>query len=238
MLQLSDDAGRVLAESASAPVGGRVPFAGLAAGQALRDPQTLTLPADLAPGIYDLALGRQRSDGTWLPIRRGAVALGRTYPLATIRVPGRPLNLTPPDVQYPVEARFGEAIRLLGYDTPAPSFHDQDPISSIELVLHWQAIAPTATPFKIFLHLVSEDGPAGIMSQADLYTLLPTSGWVPGEYLADGASLDVPLGLPPGDYVLLLGFYDEATGDRLPVRDATGQDLGDSLVLGTFRLGQ
>jgi hypothetical protein len=36
--------------------------------------------------------------------------------------------------------------------------------------------------------------------------------------------------------VALLGWYDEATGQRLPVYDAAGTALGDSLALGPFEL--
>jgi hypothetical protein len=88
VLQLADDAGTVLAEAASAPAAGRAPFVGLSAGQAVRDPRTFELPQDLAPGVYNLSLGRRQNDGSWLPVRRGPVSLGSTYPLATIRVTG------------------------------------------------------------------------------------------------------------------------------------------------------
>jgi hypothetical protein len=90
VLQLIDDDGNVLAEAQSAPAGGRAPFVGLEAGQVVRDPRALTLPGDLAAGVYNLSLGRQRPDGTWLPIRRGLAPLGLTYPLATIRVLDQP----------------------------------------------------------------------------------------------------------------------------------------------------
>ncbi len=86
VLRLADDAGNVLAESSSAPAGGQAPFARLAAGQAVRDPRSVTLPSDLAPGVYNLLLGRQHADGAWFPVRRGPFPLGSTYPLATIRV--------------------------------------------------------------------------------------------------------------------------------------------------------
>jgi len=86
MLQLTDDAGTVLAKSASAPAGGRAPFGRLAAGQTVRDPRQVYLPADLAPGVYNILLGRQRADGTWHPVRRGPFPLGSSYLLATVRV--------------------------------------------------------------------------------------------------------------------------------------------------------
>ncbi len=89
VLRLADDDGNILAESSSAPAGGRAPFARLVGGQTIRDPRTVPLPGDLAPGVYNLLLGRQRADGSWLPIRRGPLPLGTTYPLATVRVLGQ-----------------------------------------------------------------------------------------------------------------------------------------------------
>jgi hypothetical protein len=86
VLQLKDGAGQVLAEVASAPVGGRAPLASMVAGQTVRDPVTLELPGHLAPGVYDLVVGRRRAGGSWLPVRRGPFPLGPTYPLATIRI--------------------------------------------------------------------------------------------------------------------------------------------------------
>ncbi len=86
VLRLSDDAGHVLAEASSAPVEGRAPFPRLSKGQVVRDPRCFTLPADLAPGVYSLSLGRRQPDGPWLAVRRGALHLGEVYPLATVHV--------------------------------------------------------------------------------------------------------------------------------------------------------
>jgi hypothetical protein len=238
VLQLADDAGQVWTEGASAPATGRAPFGAWAAGQALRDPQALALPGDLAPGVYTLSVGRQRPDGTWLPVRRGPFPLGSTYPLATVRVAGRPLDLTPPSPQHPVEARFGRNIRFLGYELQPASLASPIPGSRIEVVLYWQALEPTATPHRIFLHLVGDGDPSDIRAQADAYPHLPTSGWLPGEYVSDRIALDLPAGLDPGEYRLLLGLYEEATGTRLPVLDAGGEAAGDSLVLARVPVGQ
>jgi uncharacterized membrane protein len=231
VLQLTDDAGHVLAEASSAPVAGQVPFAGLRAGQTVRDPRSLTLPGGLDPGVYNLAVGRRGTGGTWLPVRRGRLPLGSTHPLATIRVLGRDVVLSPPPVQYATDARFGTGIRLVGYDL-------QPSASSLPLTLYWQALDPLLARHKIFVHLVGGAGPSDIGAQADVWPHLPTTGWTAGEYLSDRVTLDLPADLPPGRYTLLLGLYDEATGARLPVTDASGQAKGDSLVLQQLDLGE
>jgi mannosyltransferase len=235
VLQLTGDAppdrGAVLAEAVAVPAGGRAPFVGLSAGQVVRDPRSLTLHSDLSPGVYSLEVGRQRSDGTWLPIRRGPFPLGSNHPLATVWVAGRSVDLSPPVPQQAVDAHFGDAIRLVGYDLEARP-------PDLELVLHWQALGPVTTRFKIFVHLIGEGGPSDIRAQADVYPRIPTSGWVPGEYLSDRVALDLPADLPPGPYRLLLGLYDGATGGRLPVTSAGGEALGDSLTLQEIHRGE
>jgi hypothetical protein len=195
-------------------------------GQIIRDVRTLELPGGLVPGIYHLRLGRRVQEG-WLPVHRGPVRLGQTYPLATVGVTGRPANYVRPQVGNPMDARFKEAsggtISLLGYD-----LIESDP--QLALTLYWQPEAPVQTNYKIFVHLVG-NGPSDIRAQTDLYPHLPTSGWLPGEYLSDELYLDLPSDLPPGRYELLVGFYDESTGQRLQVTGAIGQPLGDSLLL-------
>jgi hypothetical protein len=227
VLQLQDATGQVLSEVVSAPVGGRVPFARLAAGQIVRDPVSFPLPGDLAPGVYHLVLGRRQPDGAWLPVGRGPVPLGSTLPLATVRVLGRPMNLASPEMQIPVGARFGEGIGLAGYDL-------QSSASDLQLLLHWQALASMETQYKLFVHLAAEGDPSGIHAQVDVYPRLPTTSWLPGEYLSDEITLSLPKALTPGRYQLLVGWYDETTGQRLPAFDAAGAHVGDSLTLEHF----
>jgi uncharacterized membrane protein len=245
VLQLTNDAGGVLAEAAAAPLGGRVPFKALAATQTLRDPRTLTLPGGLAPGIYNLSLGRRRADGTWLPVRRGPFPLGSTYPLATIRVTGRPVNLTAPAIQHPVDARFGTVsgalIRLVGYDLDPPTSNIESPPSNLHLTLHWQALSPMATRYKIFAHLVGQGDPKDIRAQADVYPSLPTTSWTPGEYVSTTVTIDLPHDLAPGLYGLLVGLYDRTSGERLRVLNGAGgesSDSRDSLLLQEFPAGE
>jgi hypothetical protein len=232
VLWLVDGQGGVVFEEASAPAGGLAPFAGLAAGQVVRDPRPVALPPGLAPGVYDLYLGRRRPDGTWLPVARGPFRLGHAYPLATVRVPDRQLRLVPPGAEYPVEAQFGDVARLVGYDrSPGAG-------SALYYTLHWQALLPTDTSYKIFLHVVGQGGPADVRAQADVYPDLPTSAWLPGEYRSEGVVLEAMAGLPAGRYEVLVGLYEEATGRRLPVYDREGLPRGDSLLLEEIRVGE
>jgi hypothetical protein len=231
VLQLQDDSGQVLAEASSAPVGGQAPFARLQSGQSVRDPRSFTLAAGVAPGVYNLLLGRQRADGNWMPVRRPPFPLGPTYPLVTVRVLGRPMQTTPPQVENAVDALFGGGIHLIGYDL---QYNESD----LGLTLHWQALSTMSTRYKLFAHLVSDGTGSEILTQTDVYPHLPTTAWIPGEVLSDHLVLELPADLPPGAYTLWLGLYDEASGLRLPVFDAAGEAIGDSLVLAQIDHGE
>jgi hypothetical protein len=176
-------------------------------------------------------VGRRRADASWLPVQRKPFNLGSTYPLATIRVLGRAVDTEPPSVEYPVGARFGESVELVGYNLEVKG-------DELAVSLFWQALSAMGSRRKIFLHLVGPGGTGDLQAQSDLYPRLPSTSWLPGEYLSDEVSLVLPKNLLEGEYDLLLGWYDEATGERLPVFDAAGQPVGDNLVLAELELGE
>ena len=56
--------------------------------------------------------------------------------------------------------------------------------------------------------------------------MIPTSLWIPGETLVETVALTLPADLPPGDYTLALGLYDENSMERLPVTGAPDAPQG------------
>jgi hypothetical protein len=93
---------------------------------------------------------------------------------------------------------------------------------------------PLAANLTVFLHLVNPQGERVAQTDSEPQEgALPTSFWERGEVVSDSAVVSVPDSLPPGDYRLVSGIYELATGQRLPVRDASGQPSGDSIVLGS-----
>ena len=46
----------------------------------------------------------------------------------------------------------------------------------------------------------------------------------------------LPADLSPGEYDVVLGWYELATGDRLTLLDAAGNAAGDEFVLGRVRV--
>ncbi len=63
----------------------------------------------------------------------------------------------------------------------------------------------------------------------------PTTLWAPGEIIVDTHPID-PTTLPPGDYYLLAGLYDPATGERLPAFGPDGPLLDYAVNLGEIQV--
>lgn len=182
-----------------------------------RDLRPFRIPPDLPDGHYRLEVAAG-------PVGKG----GRWHPLATIMVQGRPRDFTRPRPQVPLDVVVGEGARLIGYDLEA----EPHPGGEVRLTLYWQAVAKMNVSYTVFVHLLTPDGRFG--GQHDSVPgngALPTSGWVPGEYLRDEHVFIIKPEAEPGEYVLEVGLYDGTNGQRLLVREGGGRARGDHLVL-------
>jgi hypothetical protein len=217
-LQLASSDGTVFAEGTAKPVIGTYPTAWWQDGELVRDPQALPIPATMQEGRYSLGLSLVRAaDGVRCAIRPAGDAQGGTVlPLAEIEVQGREHVYQPGSALFSQKNQFGPFVELTGYDL-LPAMHS--PGSPLEVTLHWHVLQTPDRDYHVFVHLLDasgeivaqHDGPAGGGT-------LPALGWLPGEYLIDPHSLDLPSDLPEGDYRLAVGLYDPATGQRLGER--------------------
>ena len=126
-----------------------------------------------------------------------------------------------PEMSESVNATFGDALRLLGYD-----LHQSD--DALTLTLHWQALRRMDTAYKIFVHLF-DPATGGVVAQADVMPRdwgYPTHWWEVNEVVSDPVRLSLK-GLPPGTYRLTVGVYDPTSLERLSVGGA-----GDQVTLG------
>ncbi len=120
------------------------------------------------------------------------------------------------------DARFGDQIRLVSYALSSQEITSGD---VLQLQLNWQAERQPDADYTVFVQLLDErdqvvaqrDAPPGDR---------PTSEWQPGEEIIDNHGVLAPHGTAPGDYRLILGMYNPATGDRLPVGEQDYIDLG------------
>jgi 4-amino-4-deoxy-L-arabinose transferase-like glycosyltransferase len=86
----------------------------------------------------------------------------------------------------------------------------------LRLDLQWQANEPIPERYKVFIHLL--DGQGQVLSQRDSEPVdgtQPTTAWQPGKMVADKYGLWLPADLSPGEYMVVLGFYDAASGERV-----------------------
>jgi hypothetical protein len=128
-----------------------------------------------------------------------------------------------------LDARLGEQIRLRGFELDRASYA---PGTSARLSLLWSADAGALPPSLVFAQALDDaenkaaqwDGNAG----GDWH---PTPLWRVGESVRQDIPLEIAPGTPPGRYRLIVGLYDPATGQRLPVQ-RDGQPAGDFVTLG------
>jgi len=138
-------------------------------------------------------------------------------------------EFAPPMPTVPCDVRFGDHIRLLGYDLPK---RELSRTQSLAVTLYWQSTAPVDTSYTSFTHLVGPD--AQMWGQHDSIPLggaRPTTTWLPGEVIVDRFDVPLRLGAPAGDFSLAVGLYDLQTMKRLPAVDAQGRWLPDDRIL-------
>ncbi len=206
-LQLLDGE-KVLAELTEKPVAGTYPTAWWKAGELVRDPHALPIPATVPPGAYDLYLSLVRAaDGQPIEFKPGQ----RAIYLDQCLVESRAHHFQPTKPQHPQVAQFGSSVELVGYDLQLPT-----PDLPLAITLHWHALTTPDRNYHAFVHLLDaggkivaqHDGPPGNGQ-------LPTLGWLPGEYLTDLHLLQLPSDLPVGEYRLNIGLYEPVTNIRL-----------------------
>ncbi|MBN1427805.1 MAG: hypothetical protein JXB07_05420 [Anaerolineae bacterium] len=189
---------QIVAEDDGSALQGRRP-ADVSAGQSWLDRRLLHVSGDAQSGPADLVLRIDRD---------------RIF-LTSLEIAGFERILQLPDIEVPLEATFGDAIRLLGYRLDIP-----DPLTSqdtLTLTLYWQALmdgAPDAN-IKVTAQMLGANG--GVVGQHDgvpVYESRPFSGWLAGEYIIDEHPMTFHEPYT-GPIRIQIGLYDPITGLRL-----------------------
>jgi len=220
-VELRDEAGDVWAEQADRPVDGTYPTTQWEAGEVLRDWHDLRVPATTAQGTYQV----------YVQVSEGGAVVGELS-LGEVEVVGRPHYFTVPQISHPLEAKVGDSVRLLGYDVESEQVRAGD---VLRLTLYWEAVGEMEVSYTVFTHLL--DASHHIWAQRDSVPgngQVPTNTWVGGEIVTDVYELEVDPQTPPADYVLELGMYEAATGQRLQVRNPAGEPMGDRVLSETI----
>ncbi|HEY89041.1 MAG TPA: hypothetical protein G4N98_04810 [Thermoflexia bacterium] len=169
----------------------------------------LVPPQGMPVGAYRLELAFYRPN---------QAPLGTPLILATLQSPPT-VSFDPPRPEHSLQLTFGEDIQLVGYDAPARAA----PGDTVLIALYWRARGAMPTDYKVFVHLLGDDGE--VLAQDDAqpaHWTYPTTEWQPGEYIRDEHLLYLPPETPRGDWRLTVGVYAAETGERLPVRGADG----------------
>jgi len=143
-----------------------------------------------------------------------------------------PFNATA--IQHPQHANLGDRVTFLGYSlsdlTVAPG-------DKIYLTLYWQAQRHMETSYTVFVHLTDREGRMwGQKDSVPVKGSYPTKRWSEGETIVDEYESPVSPDAPSGEYILEVGMYNAATGERLPVLKG-GQTASDTIVLGKIKVG-
>ncbi len=195
---------------------------------------TVTLPAEVPYGAYRLTAAFQsdESEPLWsLYQDNDTNALDRAS-LGYLIQPWEDV----PETAVSINAQFGEHITLAAYEflgSPKP-----DQVS--QLILHWHTshLPQTQSEYLAFFHISNEAGDLVVNLNERLGDgIFPISTWQPVGFIRDSHPILLPADLPSGNYQLNIGLFAQDSGERMPIRDNTGQQLPNhSLPLHTFTI--
>ncbi len=112
---------------------------------------------------------------------------------------------------------------------------------SIVVTPSWGVLGVPPANYWVFLHVLDAQGK--VVTQSDIAPggadMPATMAWQPGQQVSVPLPLVIPNEMPHGTYRVVMGVYDSATGERLPVQEGRdmlhGVDVGvDALVLDTI----
>ncbi|MGB0383594.1 MAG: ArnT family glycosyltransferase [Ardenticatenaceae bacterium] len=201
-------------------------------GELIRDIWEPYLPADAPSGRYQLDLVAELSpdpeSSPHPPTPSPNTGRGGVAPrplrlnLGEIEIEAREHNFSAPQPDFPQIAELGEKVRLLGYRHKREVQAAED----LSIILYWQALGEMERNYTRFIHLLNSQGER--VAQRDSQPgegSLPTTSWVTNEILSESVPLNLPEELPPGEYKLIVGFYDPTNWQRLISSDGADHIL-------------
>jgi hypothetical protein len=203
-------------------------------------PTTEWTKGEVLRGWYDFALPPNVLSGSYQLVAQvvdmvTGESLGEAE-LGELAVEARPRSFEIPPIQHPLSVNLGGQVEFLGYDLRADHVMAGD---TLRLTLYWRALAGVQTSYKVFTHLLGDNG--HIWGQKDDFPgqgALPTTSWVEGEVIVDKYEVTVDPQAPASDYQLAIGMYDPASGARLPILDGKGEIQGDRILLKKIVVGE
>jgi len=163
---------------------------------------TQVLPPEVAAWLKDVPATTGHTLADYPPYRLYHVDLAQRVAQAAQQAEQTMLS-----ARLPV--KFGDAAELQSYQLLRT---DQD----LTLITFWRAIDRSATPLKIFIHVLGPDG--SIAAQDDRLDA-PADLWQRGDWIVQFNHVTVPPAAPPAapPVTIAIGLYNPETGTRLPI---------------------
>lgn len=187
----------------------------------------LKIPVDISPEdpmtLHVDLLPPESSDDGPVPVSEGSSLIGELTP------DERPRRFEPPTVAHATDVRFGEDIRLLGYELETDRAY---PGGALGLTLVWQAIATPDDNYTVFNHLRGADGQQkGQFDSPPVGDAWLTETWLPGEVVVEERDIPIDADAAPGPALLIVGLYTADDLQRLPVTEGGEGSESDHVVL-------
>ncbi|MBE7549779.1 MAG: glycosyltransferase family 39 protein [Anaerolineales bacterium] len=175
------------------------------------------VPPTLAAGRYELVV----------MLHTGSDPAGEAFALGMVEVttPAHQFELPPSASPPAAPAHLEQGVALAGYEFRPGA-------QKLDLTLYWQTQTPLTTRYKVFAQLLTADN--SLVAQSDSFPAAgqrPTTGWLPGEIIADPHSLAFPTPVAPGTYRLIAGLYNPLNGQRVPVLNESGEAVLDAILI-------
>jgi 4-amino-4-deoxy-L-arabinose transferase-like glycosyltransferase len=227
-LKLINGAYHVWGQQDSRP--GGLPTNSWERGQAIKDHREIEILPGTLPGSYLIEVT------VYDPYRQVVLKPESESPLLLgpiVTPPHDPPSVESLDIEHPVEATLDGKVRLLGYNIES-GFRPGD---NIHLTLFWQCLEEMEQSYTVFTHLTDAEG--RIWGQKDnppVDGFYLTTGWEAGEIARDQYDILISPDAPPGEYQIEVGMYLAETGERLAIKDETGQVQDNRVVLRQVRV--
>ncbi len=135
-----------------------------------------------------------------------------------------------PAIQHRLGYRLGDEIELLGYDLDAAAVA---PGATLHLTLYWRALRPMQNAYTVFNQVIdlATTAKAGQVDGMPVCDRNPTGQWFAGDIIADPYTIVISADATPGNYTLISGMYNPATGARLEMTTPDGAVIGGEAIL-------
>jgi hypothetical protein len=129
-----------------------------------------------------------------------------------------------------IRANFDDSIELIGYKLADESVARAQ---KYKMTLYWHVKKPTVTSWKLFMHPHPLHLDRWPLTQPDpseddnkpCVGCFQTNHWLAGDVIVDSFEQEVPLGTNAGPNEIILGWYNPAGDNRMPVLSASGQGV-------------